>query len=157
MKLIPLSEYVLQEEKTLDNILNENLPTIKIAESYDRIVNYTKFLRQPLTLSMFVPVDENGNVLTEPDSDNYEDGIVYYEKLNKYVEAKEKVLFEGFEVGYDGASIISVDPVSEDLPRLSFDKNDGDCRPYKTVEDLVQYGLPLTPSALKLIGVKEKE
>ena len=65
-------------------------------ESYERdlakIYNYCTFLQQPLELWMFVPCDENGDVLEAVPY--YADGI---EKVNEYKKAKERCLFEGFK------------------------------------------------------------
>lgn len=69
---------------------------------------YKDFLKQPLKLEMFVPCDEDGDVLSEPkELDKYckaekcncgNDGE--YERDCSFIEykkSKEKVLFEGFE------------------------------------------------------------
>ena len=69
----------------------------------DYIRNYAKFLKQPLKLEMFVPCDENGTVLEEPqmrperNSFDEEDMDYDAQELYDYIKAKEKVLFEGFE------------------------------------------------------------
>ena len=64
---------------------------------------YKDFLKQPLKLEMFVPCDNDGNILEEPqmierkvgfdevDYDYDEEEVIVYKK------AKEKVLFEGFK------------------------------------------------------------
>ena len=64
--------------------------------------NYDNFLEQPLKLEMFVPCDEEGNVLEEPKiEEEYVDEHTtqifaqYQYDLDK---AKEKVLFEDFEL-----------------------------------------------------------
>ena len=68
------------------------------------VVDYANFLKQPLTLGMFIPCDKEGNVLEEPDckEDYYRDanGLAYnyFEDRKKWLEAKERVLFEGFEI-----------------------------------------------------------
>ena len=36
-------------------------------EKYRQIFKYAKFLKKPLKLEMFVPCDEDGNILEEPD------------------------------------------------------------------------------------------
>ena len=54
--------------------------------------NYANFLKQPLELWMFVPCDEDGNVLEVVPY--YSDGV---EKVNEYKKAKERCLFEGFK------------------------------------------------------------
>ena len=62
--------------------------------------NYDDFLEQPLKLEMFVPCDEEGDILEEPT--NYEKRLLnmmteYNDEVYRYKQAKEKVLFEGFE------------------------------------------------------------
>ena len=71
-------------------------------QAFDKIINYAKFLKQPLKLEMFVPCDEEGNVLEEPKiEEEYVDEHTtqifaqYQYDLDK---AKEKVLFEGFYI-----------------------------------------------------------
>ena len=64
------------------------------------IYNYAKFLKQPLKLEMFVPCDEDGNVLEEPqmrlerNSFDEEDMDYDAQELYDYIKAKEKVLFK---------------------------------------------------------------
>lgn len=98
MELISMVEFVLQQEKCLENILTEKLPVIKVASSYDKIVNYANFLKQPLKLSMFVPADENGSILQIPKHwksfEKEESHCINRDCLN-YKKAKENVLFKG--------------------------------------------------------------
>lgn len=73
----------------------------------DKVDNYAKFLSMSLTLGMFVPTDEDGNILTEPKE--YEnwlkaiglDEMNYfanrYEGCLEYQEVVSKIIFEGFE------------------------------------------------------------
>lgn len=75
-------------------------------------LNYANFLKQPLTISMFVPCDDEGNVLEEPENYNvYVNDIKHYlsdTNCNLYHESKSKVLFEGFKVGknYEGRKVL---------------------------------------------------
>lgn len=79
-----------------------------VHQKYGRICNFAKFLNQPLTLSMFVPCDEDGNVLEEPTAKLMNElggGFSTNEEQNQlddfiqeYQAAKERVIFEGFEV-----------------------------------------------------------
>ena len=66
---------------------------------YKDLVNYANFLKQPLKLEMFVPCDENGNVLENP---FLEKGRPANGVWEKYKEAKEKVLFKGFKIDKNG-------------------------------------------------------
>lgn len=137
MKLIPLSDFVLEQEKA------HFYGQTEWSTICERIIKYTKFLKQPLTLGMFVPCDEKGNVLEEP----YFDGIneVYYTHAKHwYEEAKEKVLFEGFELiegnlKKDGLGFCTLE---------SFSLID--------MEDMIRWheDIELTPSALEAIGIK---
>lgn len=57
MKLISLSDFVLQEN--VKGIL-------KYKNDIEQIREYAKFLQQDLTLSMFLPCDNEGNILNKP-------------------------------------------------------------------------------------------
>lgn len=96
--LIPMTDFVLrinEIEKEIDQFFDSwRMKQLRIIE------NYAKFLKQPLKIEMFVPCDEDGNVLEEPkieeeDVDEHTTQIFaqYQYDLDK---AKEKVLFEGF-------------------------------------------------------------
>ena len=75
-----------------------------------------KFLKQPLKLEMFVPCDENGNVLEEPEKYGWLQNVG---SRNSYATeqecidcetfhlAKQKVLFEGFEMSIEKNAIIN--------------------------------------------------
>ena len=90
--LIPMTDFV-------NNVGNmENYPSHENALSW--IYNYANFLRQPLKIEMFVPCDEDGDILDEPE--DYELRLTnmmteYNDEVYRYKQAKEKVLFEGFE------------------------------------------------------------
>jgi hypothetical protein len=153
MKLISMTDFVL--ELWEDNLMSQ----IGLLA-----INYANFLKQPLKLEMFVPCDEDGNVLQKPEehfptgNNNLEKQI--FIKQKKYKQAKEKVLFEGFEViGVDEnhtelelknndfwidffkhSSIITTDSYQIDYP-------------VKLCEDLLGYNLILTESALKQLGL----
>ena len=85
--LIPMTDFVLQQD-------------ITDIKQRDSIVKYANFLRQPLNLGMFVPCDEDGNILKEPKRwedylqcpDSFDGNKEWYE-LYDYQQAKEKVLF----------------------------------------------------------------
>ena len=90
--LIPMTDFV-------NNVGNmENYPSHENALSW--IYNYATFLKQPLKLEMFVPCDENGTILEEPqmrperNSFDEEDMDYDAQELYDYIKAKEKVLFE---------------------------------------------------------------
>lgn len=98
---------------------------IALNEYHSITLNYANFLKQPLTLGMFVPCDEDGNLLVSFD--------------DRYEESKERVLFEGFEIPKEG---IALDRFKQWLELKC------------NVESLVGINnLELTPSAVKQIGL----
>lgn len=129
MKLISMTDFVLQRAKKSILPLNVIETFKEGGKITNEIFNYANFLKQPLKLEMFVPCDEEGNVLEEPDK---EFELSYWDcstKISKYQQAKEKVLFEGFRVSKAKLFINSE----------------------KTIEDLIKYDLTLTPNATKQI------
>lgn len=168
MKLISMTEFVLNEKQKFSELGKGNYDNSSLAKSYDIVIRYAEFLRQPLTLGMFVPVNEEGKVLheiTEPNKSDYwsDDDTVFsaelyrnnLDELKKYNNAKEKVLFDGF-------SLIKSD--IETLNHTTFIENEkgeqvGHNKSWEdewnlygvSVEDLIGFDLELTPSALKQI------
>ena len=131
MKLISMTDFVLEQNKLLKNAPDAY-------DQYCKMVNYANFLKQPLKLEMFVPVDEDGNVLEEPD---YLDERFELKRMI-YEEAKEKVLFEDFEIktNREGEKVIVGDYTCLKIKDLG----------NFTIEDLVKYvHIKLTESAIK--------
>ena len=90
MKLISMTDFVLEQDKLMRHQLNDPITfTIKVTD-------YALFLKQPLTLGMFVPCDDDGNVLEIPTKENSNNTIDHDSKLMDYNDAKSKVLFNGF-------------------------------------------------------------
>ena len=87
--LIPMTDFVLrinEIEKEVDQFFDSwRMKQLRIIE------NYAKFLKQPLKLEMFVPCDEDGNVLEYFPIHRFADNP---EKYRRYKKAKENVLFE---------------------------------------------------------------
>ena len=136
MKPISMTDFVL---------LEENYGSFKIC------FNYANFLRKSLELWMFVPCDEHGKVLVEPErwNDYLEfpesfDGNKEWSEFYAYEQAKERCLFDGFESAEK----------HQKQNYFEFENDFGqDVRIY-TVEDLVHQDLvTLTPIALKQIGL----
>ena len=105
MKLISMVDYVLNLEFDIKS--NENEPIHKTY--FKNVSKYARFLKQPLKLEMFVPCDEEGNVLepplksdyglAEPEFNTYKHPIECYgNDVEQYQKAKEKILFKGFEL-----------------------------------------------------------
>lgn len=100
MKLISMTDFVL--EQGMNPLQNDEQAWIKTHR-------YAEFLKQPLELGYFIPTDEDGNVLEDPIEDNYNLGDIYagyYRRdLHKYQRAKERVLFDCFEIVKSGKTI----------------------------------------------------
>lgn len=135
MKLISMTDFVLEQKEKLKNY--EQGFNI---EKYDFIINvcnYAKFLKQPLEQFMFVPCDENGNVLERPNA-----GMFGYDHIyNNYNKAQERVLFEGFKVKGDFWLSNGELYIDEE-----FCEN-------KTIEDLIDFDVTLTQTAIKQLGL----
>lgn len=85
-KLISMTDFVL---KQIEQFKKDGAP-----QRIQYLGNYANFLKQTLKLEMFVPCDDDGNILEEL---NEIGGIVQYpEELKQYQKAQEKVIFEGF-------------------------------------------------------------
>lgn len=139
--LISMTDFVLS---------NEVKSTLEYSDSYKIIRSYAQFLKQPLTLGMFVPCDEDGNVLEEPK--NYELWIkralnIPYDldlsKYEKYQQAIERVLFEGFELLNKSTERVTWRSANFDFSMSTF----------SNIEGMSHLPLTLTPYALKQIGL----
>ena len=141
-KLISMTDFVLE-------VLNRDFPYNEV-KILTQMSNYANFLKQPLKLEMFVPCDDEGNILEEPK--NMADAILdgdsgkdWANKSVKYEEAKEKVLFEGFIPCITN----NIQSVYHEKTTVFFELRDG-----KNIESISRSGkIQLTPTALKQIGL----
>jgi hypothetical protein len=140
MKLISMTDFVLDQFSKL-----EKTQEINILQFRNNIGNYANFLKQPLTLGMFVPCDDNGNVLEKPREFKNK-----FSTFEIYQQARERCLFEGFSVRkMEGWNIL-------DFPNNQHSKDFSvfeDAFKDMTIEDIVKYNLQLTPTAIKQIGL----
>ena len=140
--LIPMTDFV-------NNVGNmENYPSHENALSW--IYNYATFLKKPLKLEMFVPCDNDGNILEEPT--NYEKRLSnmmteYNDEVYTYNQAKEKVLFEGFELKEIGSIC-----APNKLVIGEFDDFEKSVKFYYSMEKLAEYKVfQLSQTALNAI------
>lgn len=133
-----------------------------------KIENYAKFLKKPLTLGMFVPCDENVNILFQPIHFNewlseYKNGIIHeyeHHTMLKYLKAKERVLFEDIKLGNYGNKMFHLTGFNNSYVIINgviYNDNQNSA-PQKTedaIEDLLNTNshIELTPSAIKQIGL----
>lgn len=136
-------------------------------EWFGKILNYSDFLKQPLTLGMFIPCKlVNGIWVVLECPHNF--GLLHtyptghklmdenFKEALEYQEAKDRVLFKGFEkiitnnsgsfeIMKDGFQVYYYKSIPDYCLWLGSQKE-------KLVEDLVKYDLELTDSAKKKIG-----
>ena len=114
----------------------EHKNDLTVVRKYDNVVN---FLNQPLTLGIFIPCGEDGEPLRHPDElkGTYTNSKAASKYRQRYQQAKERVIFEGFDVKFTGKDYI-VKRGGEDI-WLSW--NDS-----KKVIDIIHRELILTPS-----------
>ena len=126
----------------------------------DEIGQYANFLKQPSTLGMFIPTDEQGNVLEKP-SEKKPKGLghiqaiaIWERQCKSYEEALSRVIFEGFKffdmVKYDNTNGVFI--VREGSKESIWIDSNGFNMVginYKTIEDLLPLNLTLTPQTLK--------
>lgn len=159
-KLIPMTDFVIEyysHEGYAD------LQTLNLMN------NYATFLKKPLTLGMFVPVDEKGNILKEPknyaswkslkhnqkeSASNAE--ITIFEEYKVYQKAERKCLFEGFKIAYNGYSVVRIVAEYDESVELSFNKNEKAFQNFSHIESLTRFNeIFLNETALKKIGIQK--
>lgn len=142
MRLISMTGFVLKE--TAGSVQHENDFNTAHLES---IFAYATFLKQPLTLGMFVPCDKNNLPIDDSCAECLDNPnlICDYHK-----EAKERVLFEGFEILHNGLyiTLINKDELSIDYWKSTKHFERGNAQ-LKTIEDLIPYNLELSPNVNK--------
>lgn len=110
---------------------------------------YALFLKQPLTLGMFVPCDENGNVLEEPKLQSELLIVIndFMDKMKVYNEAKERVLFKEFKFIEKWGGFHRIEHFSGNTLMVRYN------HPISSVEWLIKKMLEieLTDSAIKQI------
>lgn len=168
MKLISMTDFVLAHKHK--NGFKSELERLEYY--YFIYKNYATFLKQPLTLGMFVPCDENGNVLHEPKAEDYfntkvptneltkedADGLNrHYADLLMFEEAKEKVLFEDFIIVKSDVETLNHTTFMQNSKGEQFGYNKSWEESWNLygviIEDLIGFEIELTESALKQIGL----
>lgn len=168
MKLESLIDTILELEKNY-------LSTADVSkEKWEIILKRANFLKQPLTLGMFVACDLDGNMLEQPeDYDKYleieeckldnpnqigwsleECNLGLPRMCKEYQQAQERVLFKGFEFSKPFEYSERFHTVTNGDIKLQWDSNEfnffmhcGFC-----IESLLtekKYNLELTPNAIK--------
>jgi hypothetical protein len=168
MELISMTDFVLEtKNKSITETEKFNIiEWQKKCEAFNKIITYASILKQPLKIQMFLPCDEVGNVLQKPkEKDYFDEGfpLEFNQKhfreviMLEYNQAKEKVLFEGFEIGkFTGSKDNHFDYIgNKKLELILFIKDVGisnwliNDNKLKDIEDLIKYKLTLTENAIK--------
>ena len=166
-RLISMTDFVIRKYK--DELVHSGENWRDFLEKYARITkSYADFLKRPLKLEMFVPCDEDGNVLEEPKRwndylqfpDSF-DGNKEWGELYNYELAIERVLFKGFEIeesqkeALKNNTQLSVSIYTENSFYITHRLN-GKWHTWfslKTVEDLIKCKIELSKTAIKQIGI----
>lgn len=153
-KLITMTDYVLQQLKTEQSS----------SEFKEAAKNYANFLKQPLTLNMFIPTDSEGNVLGQPKfyykpenteylTDQIEKKIVseLNEKVRIYKEAQKKVIFKNITSVRVDENILDIYINGNKFKYYWLDNSFYDFAHRSnlyTVEDIIDCSFELTDSAV---------
>jgi hypothetical protein len=140
MKLISMTDFVLEQSK-------KSIKTFRFCNCE----KYANFLKQTLELWMFVPCDEDGNVLDEQmifASDD-KDYIFESKQFDKYQQAKERCLFdvECIDISNGSFKGLKFGIIEYNITTKRFFYG---C---KIVEDIIDFDFELTKKAEKLIGL----
>lgn len=138
MKLKSMTNFVFQQIK-------QKQSTSEFKES---VKKYAELLIRPLEVGMFVPCDEKGFLLKEPEWwYRYQNGATPFmnsdeiRPCQEYKKALESVLFKGrFDVRIEGNPFVRLNNIEFHLHGL-------------TVERLIAFELELTESTIKQLGL----
>lgn len=175
-KLIGCADYVLQRDKIWNESTESSINSafLKLGVIYTKIVKYSNFLKQPITLGMFVPCSLDGVVLIEPKEEMFEvsanekcsgwkylvneNGITrYYDAVSfekaklEFQEALSRVIFDKVEFNKLGDTW---EIVVDSLCVGRYYSIDNIVEMYfETIEDITPYPLTLTPNVFKLFNL----
>lgn len=145
-KLISMTDFVLQraEESILPLTVMETFKNG--AKITNQIFNYANFLNKKLELGMFIPCDDDGDILEKPNNET----LHFAEKTIEYKNAKEKCLFYGFNFG---GEINNVFVIKYSELRLLYLTKDKIFVNHMRIESLVYQDLTLSETAIKQLGL----
>lgn len=130
--------FILNLKKELYDV--ENQPLDAEGRFIRTSINYAKFLNTELSLGLFIPTDEEGNVLSEPNQEYYEGEYErWQDDLVEYDKALDRVIFEGNWSKWGTAAVLN-------------EKGGKIVLRDKTIQDLVPLGLTLNKDINELIG-----
>lgn len=144
MKLQSMTSYVKEQRNKYRN------------DEYSELVySYANFLSLNLDKWMFIPCDDDGNVLEEPEIYKITANTGKSKEELEFIEAKLRVVFEGF-------TVLSENQVMNENLCITFCSNNtvildvkNDLISYSIshIEDIVKYNLTITEQAVKTYGL----
>lgn len=140
--LISTTEFVklVYKQYWFNNITNE--------KALEIVANYANFISQKPELWMFVPCDEDGEVIPELKYTGYKEGDIYWLRHKEILEkAQSKILFKDLFL-QDNNFYKWVDDTNIYLPITVQDILEAN-----SIEELIFDELELTETALKQIGL----
>ncbi len=149
MKLISMTDFVLEQVRKMESK----------EMAYFKIFNYAQFLKQPLTLGMFIPCDEEGNIMEDLKycCDGHHCGcmgmpinVCSKKDIDNYYKAKERVLFEGWKIIHQDKVRITIEC---DCLQLDWSVDYNSFTFYKSIEELSHLNFELTEASIKQIGL----
>lgn len=160
-RLIPMTSFVI------DYYSHEGYADL---QTLQLMKNYANFLKQPLSLWMFVPTNSDGELIKLPEGyDSWKNAHINTkthialtnpdksELYKDYDKAAKNILFEGFEIAYNGYSVVRIIASYDESIELSFKKDSAKFDLSDDVESLTKYDeIYLSPASIKLIGFNKK-
>lgn len=128
------------------NYIDKSYDIVGLYRSFEKLIS---LLETPLELKHFLPLDEEGNVLEEP---NFRlTSLSNNKKIESYNKAMESVLFEGLEVIETEHDIF----FTIDSKRFIWVKYQKSFSSYSksliTIKDLIPFSIPVTEQVNKLL------
>lgn len=138
-KLIGMTDFVIEAEKIV------TLKCWAFGTFYLNTIDHAKFLQQTPTLGMFVPTDEDGNVLEgkplSPATDKEWD--VWEKEKDAFKEAEQRVIFDGWEFESELENTVFIGRHIDSMVFTKGGKININGKNIETIEDLVPYNLIL--------------
>jgi len=150
--LISMTDFVLKTVQTPN--VNEAICWEQTEQRLNQIYQYSLFLKQKLEPWMFVPCDNDGNILNYQDiKQSVIDGT---ENWSLWENAKERVLFDGFEWNVAKFCDEPMIEIESEYGYLVYDCQDGTFQNenevfFESIEDII-FKLKLTDAAKKRIN-----
>ena len=147
-KLMTMTEFVIWIE---NQVILTNGIVSDVESAAQVIVKYAHFMRKKLTLSMFIPCNEKGEPIDNPEEGQFKKYIEsksYEQRRDEYQKVLDKVLFEGWKINDKGLLVNGKCFIACYITsRLKFT--------HKTIEEAVNHSVELIPTdtCKKLIGI----